>query len=72
MPKLPPRCMNTQAAARYCSVSLGTFKKHGPVPIYIGSRRVYDIVALNRWLDRLGGHASFDDAEALALEALDK
>lgn len=70
MTRAQPRGMGIQDAAFYCGVSIPTFRRHGPRPIKIGRRCIYDLAALDRWLDRLGGHApSENDDEARALEA---
>lgn len=54
-----PRLLSLQDAAIYCSLSVATFSALCPVrPISLGkSKRLqrYDVVALDSWIDRIGG-----------------
>ena len=50
---IPKRGLSLAEAAEYCGVSPPTLTRHGPPPIKIGDRSVYDRRALDRWLDRL-------------------
>jgi hypothetical protein len=57
--RLPPRLLTKAEAAAYCGVAVATFSTLCPVrPIALGAdKRLerYDIVALNEWVDGLGG-----------------
>jgi hypothetical protein len=59
--ELRPRLLSRVAAADYCGLSLTTFEKlarpYVP-PIHIGRRAVWDIRALDRWLDAQTGLAN--------------
>ena len=52
------RCLSVEEAARHCGVSVSTFeaavRPHVP-PIRLGRRCVWDIKALDRWLDAKAG-----------------
>lgn len=52
---IPKRGFSLDEAAEYCGVSRNTLAQHGPAPVKIGNRSIYDRRALNRWLDQLGG-----------------
>lgn len=53
---LEPRLLSRELAAAYCGVSIPTFEGACPViPVKITNRVLYDRVALDRWLDSLGG-----------------
>lgn len=55
---LAPRLLSRNAAAAYCGVTAETFETHVRVhvaPIEIGARRLWDIKALDRWLDERSG-----------------
>lgn len=53
---LEPRLLSRELAASYCGVSIPTFEGACPViPVKITNRVLYDRVALDRWLDSLGG-----------------
>lgn len=70
---MTPRCLSKADAARYCGVSPQTLVRHGPPPIRIGTARVYDVRALDAWLDSLAGApgaGAANDAERAMLEAL--
>ena len=60
--RLPPRLMTKAEAAAYCGLSIRAFAMLCPVrPVALGAdRRLerYDIVALDEWIDRLGGPGS--------------
>jgi hypothetical protein len=49
------RGLSLEEASEYVGVSKNTMSRHGPAPIKIGDRVVYDRVALDRWLDELTG-----------------
>ena len=57
-----PRLLTRQQAAAYCGVGIETFAMHCPVrAVSLGpGKRLerYDIVALDRWIDRLNNGAS--------------
>jgi hypothetical protein len=67
--------LNRRAAAAYCGVSEATFTTH-VVPCVparsIGAKRVWDVKALDKWLDRLssGTEAAADDPWAAAMAKL--
>jgi hypothetical protein len=51
-PGLKPRLLDRAAAAAYCAVSVRTFITHVPVePILVGSKRVWDRMAIDRWIE---------------------
>ena len=55
---LTPRLLPIEAAAAYCGVIAGTFEKHirpHVPPIVIGTRRLWDVRALDHWLDQQSG-----------------
>jgi hypothetical protein len=61
-PRLPagmkPRLLSREAAAAYFSVGTGAFEKHvAPAvpPVAIGRRTLWDVKALDRWLDTKSG-----------------
>ena len=52
--KLPlpsKRCLNTAQAAEYLGIGKTLLEMLGPEPIYLGKRKVYDVVDLDFWLD---------------------
>jgi hypothetical protein len=56
---MTPRLLSRDEAAAYCGISPGTFDEYvGVPPIRFGSRRLWDRVALDWWLDRASGLAS--------------
>jgi hypothetical protein len=68
---LPPRLLSREQAAEYCGVSINHFLAHCPVKPteLLGSKRVWDRVAIDRWLD--GNSPSMaDDRWKRALENL--
>jgi predicted DNA-binding transcriptional regulator AlpA len=70
---IPKRCLSLHEAAEYCGVSRNTLVRHGPSPIKIGDRNVYDRKGLDRWLDQLGGHCTTalnDSPETTLIEAI--
>lgn len=60
-PRLPqgmtPRLLGREAAAAYCGMSADTFETAVPVrPIALSvRRRLWDVKALDRWLDQQSG-----------------
>ena len=55
---MTPRLLSRDAAAAYCGVSPNAFDEHisGFVrPIEIGRRNLWDVRALDRWLDQQSG-----------------
>jgi hypothetical protein len=55
-----PRLISRDAAAAYCGVVAETFEEHVRPhvrPIEIGARRLWDVKALDRWLDECSGLA---------------
>jgi hypothetical protein len=60
--KLPagmtPRLLTREAAATYCGISPNHFNVHladAVPPISIGRRKLWDVKALDRWLDAQSG-----------------
>jgi len=57
------RLVDINAAAEYCGISPATFERrlvNGPDgprlrPVRIGNRKLYDLRAIDRWLDGLAG-----------------
>jgi hypothetical protein len=71
------RGLSIDEAAEYCGVSSNTLLRHGPQPIKIGDRSIYDRRGLDRWLDELAGLATptfgaapADTPEETLLEAI--
>jgi hypothetical protein len=57
-PGMTPRLLSRCAAAAYCGLTAETFEKHirpHVFPIEIGARRLWDVRALDRWLDQRSG-----------------
>jgi hypothetical protein len=57
-PGMTPRLLSRDEAATYCGVVAETFEQHvrpHVPPIGLGARRLWDIRALDRWLDRQSG-----------------
>ena len=55
---MTPRLLSRDAAAAYCGVTPETFETHirpHIAPLEIGARRLWDVRALDRWLDRQSG-----------------
>jgi hypothetical protein len=53
-----PRLLSREAAATYCGITAETFEQHvrpHVPPIKIGARRLWDVRALDRWLDVQSG-----------------
>ena len=64
---MTPRLLSRDAAAAYCGISQNHFEEHvtpAVPPIKIGERRLWDVRALNIWLDQQSGllqpHQSID------------
>lgn len=55
---MTPRLLSRAAAAAYCGIVADTFEEyirpHVP-PIELGARRLWDVRALDRWLDERSG-----------------
>ena len=65
---ITPRLLAKEAAAEYCGVSAPHFEAHvaRQVPaVEIGRRRLWDIKALDRWLDGQTGYAEASPADWL-------
>jgi hypothetical protein len=77
---MTPRLLSRDAAAAYCGISQNHFEEHvvpAVPPVKIGERRLWDVKALNIWLDRQSGllqhHLSTDDwAEKLGNDSAGK
>ncbi len=55
---MTPRLLSRDAAATYCGITAETFEQHVRPhvrPIEIGARRLWDIKALDRWVDAQSG-----------------
>lgn len=55
---MTPRLLCLEAAAAYCGVTAETFETHirpQVPPVEIGARRLWDVRALDRWLDQRSG-----------------
>jgi hypothetical protein len=55
---ITPRLVSVEAAAAYCGVTAPTFELHvrpHVAPIEIGTRRLWDLKALDQWLDLQSG-----------------
>ena len=67
---VPKRGLSLDEAAEYCGVSRNSLSRHGPAPVKIGDRTIYDRRALDRWLDQLAGLPENSMAEAAPEDAL--
>lgn len=72
---LSPRLLSADQAAAYCGMSRNHFAQHvapfvPPIP-NIGARRLWDLRALDRWLDARSGLAHAQPQKLKLLEALD-
>jgi hypothetical protein len=58
-PGMTPRLLTPDQATAYCGVGRESFEARcGVAPLKVfGARRLYDRVAIDRWLDRLSGLA---------------
>ena len=55
-PGLSPRLLARDEAGAYCGMSPNHFDKHCPIAaLEFGARRLWDVRALDRWVDRLSG-----------------
>jgi len=57
---MTPRLLSREAAAIYCGVKAEAFETHirpHVPPVEIGTRRLWDVKALDRWLDERSGLA---------------
>jgi hypothetical protein len=55
---MTPRLLSRDAAAAYCGITAETFEQYirpHVTPIEIGARRLWDVRALDRWLDLRSG-----------------
>jgi predicted DNA-binding transcriptional regulator AlpA len=71
---LVPRLLNRDAAAAYCGISTAHFLAHlSPhvPPILIGRKRVWDVSAIDRWLDQRSGTGQGTFSPEQWLERLD-
>ena len=67
-----PRMICREAAAAYCGVSPAHFDEHVKVdPVMLGRRKVWDLRALDCWLDARSGFAAPLTSNKKWLEALD-
>ena len=66
---LTPRLLTAEQAAAYCNVGRENFEARVGVPPLrlFGNRTLYDIRALDRWLDRQSGIAE-NEAEDRAVD----
>ena len=66
---ITPRLLSRGAAAAYCGISAATFDEHvvqAVKPIAIGRRTLWDIKALDRWLDQRSGLTHAVDNRSMA------
>jgi hypothetical protein len=56
--------MSESLAAAYLSIGKPTLREHGPEPVRVGRRVLYDRKALDRWADNLGGQPLTIEEEA--------
>jgi hypothetical protein len=55
---MTPRLLSRELAAEYCGVTPPTFDEHvvpSVPPVELGRRRLWDVRALDRWLDEQSG-----------------
>jgi predicted DNA-binding transcriptional regulator AlpA len=68
-PNLPPRGISREAAAQYVGISPGKFDAlvgdgRMPKPLQIDGRKVWDLRAVDRAFERLGGEADRNEWDA--------
>jgi hypothetical protein len=72
--RLAPRLLSRDAAARYCGISTTHFLAHvAPrvAPMLIGRKRLWDVRAIDRWIDRETGIGEISLSPERWLERLD-
>jgi hypothetical protein len=58
---LTPRLLTAEQAAAYCSVGRENFEARvGVPPLRVFGRKLWDRVAIDRWLDKLSGIAEHE------------
>jgi hypothetical protein len=65
---MTPRLLSREAAATYCGISPNHFDEHlaeAVPPVFIGRRRLWDVKALDRWLDAQSGLAHSVDSRSM-------
>jgi hypothetical protein len=65
---MTPRLLSRAAAATYCGISPGAFDEHiasAVKPIEIGRRNLWDVRALDRWLDQQSGLTHAVDTKSI-------
>jgi hypothetical protein len=65
---MTPRLLSREAAATYCGISPTLFDEHlaeAVPPISIGRRNLWDVKALDRWLDTQSGLAHPVDSRSM-------
>lgn len=73
-PYLPDwaRLMDERQAAAYLSIGVTTLRGHGPRPVRLNRRRLYDRGDLDRWADRLGGQPLTDQQKLAETEEVER
>ncbi len=65
---MTPRLLSRDNAAAYLGIVAETFEEHvrpHVKPVEIGSRRLWDVRALDRWLDRRSGAREPDEDDLI-------
>ncbi len=65
---ITPRLLSREAAATYCGISPSLFDEHVAAavrPVEIGRRNLWDVRALDRWLDAQSGLAHPVDSRSM-------
>lgn len=72
-PGMTPRLLTREQASAYCGVGPENFEQHvGVAPIWcFGNRKLYDRVALDRWLDQQSGIIPADEGRVDWAKALE-
>jgi hypothetical protein len=67
---IPRRGLTLAEAAEYLGIGAKTLQRHGPAPVKIGDRVVYDRQQLDTWFDSLSSPAAAAGAEAALSRAI--
>jgi hypothetical protein len=65
---MTPRLLSRDAAATYCGMSANHFEEHvakAVQPLHFGKRYLWDIRALDRWLDQRSGLTHAVDTKSI-------
>lgn len=66
------RLMDERQAAAYLSIGVTTLRGHGPRPVRLNRRRLYDRGDLDRWADSLGAQPLTDQQRVAEAEEVER